>query len=130
MASNQTRSRLSRTGRRRTRPCPSRYVGRQEPIRLLTPSHAHTHTHTPFLNESNVYHFAVLCLFLNPNTHGARTQLYASSLTGQGLSLEVSFVKTLEDQGNAYGKELEAFKKAVKGKDKGKVRVCVCGYVG
>ncbi len=51
-----------------------------------------------------------------------RLQLYASSLTGQGLSLEVSFVKTLDEQGSAYARELEAFKKAVKGKDKGKVR--------
>lgn len=52
----------------------------------------------------------------------AHPQLYASSLTGQGLSLDVSFVRTLEEQGTVYGKELEAFKKAVKGKDKGKVR--------
>lgn len=47
-------------------------------------------------------------------------KLYASSLTGQGLSLDVSFVKTLNDQGDLYAKELDNFKKAVKAKDSGK----------
>ncbi len=47
-------------------------------------------------------------------------KLYASSLTGQGLSLDVSYVKVLNEQGEVYGKELEAFKKAVKAKDSNK----------
>lgn len=44
-------------------------------------------------------------------------KLYASSLTGQGLSLDVSYVKVLSQQGDVYGKELENFKKAVKSRD-------------
>jgi len=47
-------------------------------------------------------------------------KLYASSLTGQGLSLDVSYVKVLNTQGEVYGKELETFKKAVKAKDTSK----------
>lgn len=47
-------------------------------------------------------------------------KLYASSLTGQGLSLDVSYVKVLNTQAEVYGKELETFKKAVKAKDAGK----------
>jgi hypothetical protein len=33
----------------------------------------------------------------------------------------VSYVKVMQDSADAYGKQLEAFKKAVKGKDKDKV---------
>jgi hypothetical protein len=93
-----------RSGRQTTRRCPSRYT---------------TNTHSPASTDrlgSENSHTPLATSITPPG------QLYASSLTGQGLSLDVSFVKTLDEQGNVYAKELEAFKKAVKGKDKGKVR--------
>lgn len=35
---------------------------------------------------------------------------------------QVSYVKVMQDSADAYAKQLESFKKAVKGKDKDKVR--------
>jgi hypothetical protein len=61
-------------------------------------------------------------------------QLYASALTGQGLSLEVSYVKVLVAEGENYAKELAGFKKAVKAKNTDLVSpppvpLCVHGHL-